>query len=68
MSNHVVNRNVVGLPLVIGLSERDMPGIQPGLLGWQTSALTNERQEERPINNCGILQVWLFIANPRKIK
>ena len=38
---------MVGFPLVIAVSERDMPGIEPGPLGWHTSALTNELQEVR---------------------
>ena len=48
---HVVHKNVVGgssmieFPLVIAVSKRDMPGIEPGPLGWYTSALTNELQE-----------------------
>ena len=51
---HVVHENVVGgssmirFPLVIAVSERDMPGIEPGPLGWHTSALTNELQDVRP--------------------
>ena len=28
-------------PLVIADSERDMPGIEPGPLGWYTSALNH---------------------------
>ena len=55
---HVVHKNVVGgsslirFPLVKAVSERDMPGIEPGPLGWQTSTLTNELQEIRLfINN-----------------
>ena len=50
---HVVHKNVVGgssmigFPLVISVSERDMPGIEPGPLGWHTSALTNELKEVR---------------------
>ena len=53
---HVVHKNVVGgssmigFPLVIAVSERDMPGIEPGPLGWHTSALTNELQEVRQKN------------------
>ena len=30
--------------LVIAVSEWDMPGIEPGLQGWYTSALPNELQ------------------------
>ena len=50
---HVVHENVVGgssmtgFPLVIAVSERDMPGIEPGPLGWHTSALINELHEVR---------------------
>ena len=45
---HVVHENVqdgssmIGFPLIIADSERDMPGIKPEPLGWQTSALTTE--------------------------
>ena len=45
---YVVHNNVlggssmIGLPLVIAVSERDMPGIEPGPLGWHISVLTNE--------------------------
>ena len=51
--DNVVHENVVGgssmigFPLVIAFSERDMPGIEPGPLGWHTSTLTNELQEVR---------------------
>ena len=47
---HVVHKSVVsgssmiGFLLVIAVSAQDMPGIEPGPLGWQTSALTNELQ------------------------
>ena len=51
---HVVHKNVVGgssvlrvFPLVIAVSERDMPGFEPGPLGWYTSALTTGLQEVR---------------------
>ena len=50
---HVAHRNVVdgssmiGFPLVMADSERDMPGIEHGPLGWQLSALTTELQEVR---------------------
>ena len=50
---HVVHKHVVGgtsmigSPLVIAVSEQDMPGIKLGLLGWHTSALTNELEEVR---------------------
>ena len=37
--------SMIGFPLVIAVSVRDMPGIETGLLGWHTSALTNELQE-----------------------
>ena len=36
---------MIRFPLVIAVSERDMPGIETGPLGWHTSALTNELQE-----------------------
>jgi hypothetical protein len=32
---------------VIAVSEQDIPGIEPGLIGRHTSALTNELQEVR---------------------
>ena len=38
---------MIRFPLVIADSERDMPGIEPGLLGWHTSALTTDLQEVR---------------------
>ena len=50
---HVVHKNGVGdssmvwFRLVIHVSERDMPEIEPGPLGWHTSTLTNELQEVR---------------------
>ena len=50
---HVVHENVVsgssmiGFPLVIAVSDQDMPGMEPGPPGWHTSALTNELQEIR---------------------
>ena len=37
--------SMIGFPLVIAVSERDMPGIEPGVLGWHTSVLTNELLE-----------------------
>ena len=40
--------------LVISVSEQDMPGIKPGSLGWQTSALTNELQEVKGQFNSSI--------------
>jgi hypothetical protein len=48
---HVVHENAVGgsskisFPLAKAVSEWDMPGIEPGPLGWHTSALTNELEE-----------------------
>ena len=33
---------MIGFPLVIAVSERHMPGIEPRPLGWHSSALTNE--------------------------
>ena len=36
-----------GFPLVIAYSERDMPRIEPGPLGWYTSTLTTGLQEVR---------------------
>ena len=51
---HVVHENVVGgssvlrvFPFVIAVSEWDMPGIEPGPLGWYTRALTTGLQEVR---------------------
>ena len=50
---HVVHINMVGgssmmeFPLVIAVSEQDMPGIKPGPVGWHTSALTNKLREVR---------------------
>jgi hypothetical protein len=50
---HVVRENMVdgssmiGFPLVIAVSEWDIPEIKPWTLGCNTSALTNEIQEER---------------------
>jgi hypothetical protein len=35
------------VPFVIADSELDMQGIEPGLLGWQTSALTTELKQVR---------------------
>ena len=37
--------SMIGFPLVIADSERDMPGIEPGQLGWYISALTTGLQE-----------------------
>ena len=36
----VDGRSMIGFPLVKADSERDMPGIEPGPLGWYTGALT----------------------------
>ena len=36
---------MIGFPLVITVSDRDMSGIEPQPLGWHNSALTNELQE-----------------------
>ena len=36
---------MIGFPLLIADSERDMPGIEPWPLGWYTTALTNELKE-----------------------
>ena len=38
---------MIEFPLVIAVSERDMPGVEPGPLGWHTSTLTNELQDVR---------------------
>ena len=51
MHKHVVHVNMVGgssmigFPLVIAVSDRDMPGIEPGPLGCRSHTLTNELQE-----------------------
>ena len=45
--NVVGGSNMIGFPLVIAVSERNMSGIKPGSLGWHTSALTYELQEVR---------------------
>ena len=48
---HVVYENVldgssmVGFPLVIADSLQDIPGIEPGPLGWHTNALTTQLQK-----------------------
>ena len=50
---HVVHKNVVfgssmiGFPLVIADSKQEMPGIQPGPLGWHTRNLSTKLQEVR---------------------
>ena len=36
--------SMMGFPLVIADSERDIPGIETGPLGWYTSALTTGLQ------------------------
>ena len=41
---------MTGFSLVIADSERDMPAIEPGPLGWHTSALTNELKKESHID------------------
>jgi hypothetical protein len=54
--NLVVGSSIIGFPLLRAVSEQDMPGIKPGLLGWHTSTLTNELQEERKdktLKSCG---------------
>ena len=38
---------MIGFPLVIADSEQDMPGIEPGPLGWHTSALNIKLQDIR---------------------
>ena len=59
---HVVHKTVVigspmiRFPLVIVVSERDMPEIEPGPLGWHISALTNELQEVRQLVGPEILR------------
>ena len=55
---------MIGFPLVISVSERDMPGIEPGPLGWHTSALTNELQEVFIAFkfNCEGVWAWLVIC------
>jgi hypothetical protein len=42
--NMVVGNSMIGFLLVIDVSEWDIPGIEPGPLGGNTSALTNELQ------------------------
>ena len=41
----VVGSSMIGFPLVIAVSERDLSGIKPGLLSCHSSALTNELPE-----------------------
>ena len=36
---------MIGFPLVIVDSKQDMPGIEPGPLGWYTSKITTGLQE-----------------------
>ena len=51
-NQHVVPENMVGgssmigFLLVIAVSEWDMSGFEPGPLGWNTRALTNEQSQE----------------------
>jgi hypothetical protein len=46
--NEVVGSSIILVfPLVIADSERDIPGIDRGPLGWYTSALTTGLQEVR---------------------
>ena len=67
---HVGHENVVGgismigFPLVISVSEWDMPGIEPGPLGLHTSTLTNELQEVFIAFkfNCEGVWAWLVIC------
>ena len=47
--NVVDGSNIIGFPIVIADSEQDMPGNEPGLLGWHKSALTTELQEVRQL-------------------
>ena len=54
--------SMIGFPLVIAGSERDMPGIEPGPLGWQTSTLTTELQEVRS----AIFLSWAAMPAARK--
>ena len=37
--------SMVGFPLVIANFEQDMPGNEPGSLGWHTSAQITDLQE-----------------------
>ena len=41
--------SMIRFPLVISDSEPYMPGIETGLLGWHTSAKTNELEEEEEV-------------------
>ena len=47
--NEVDSNSMIGFPFVIADSEWDMPGIEPGQLGWYTSALTTGLQEVRQL-------------------
>ena len=38
--------SMIGIALVIAVNKRDMPGIEPGVLVWHTSALTNKLQND----------------------
>ena len=44
--------SMISFPRVIADSERDMSEIEPGPLGWHTSALTTELQEVRRSKVC----------------
>ena len=37
--------SMIGVHLVIAVSEQNMTGIEPGPLGWHTRALSNKLQE-----------------------
>ena len=43
--------SIIRFPLVIAVSEWDMPGIDSGPLGWHTTALTNGLQEVSKAKN-----------------
>ena len=44
--------SMIGSPIVIADSERDMPGIEPGPLGWHTSPRdTRSKATQRPCIN-----------------
>ena len=60
---------MIGFPLVIAESERDMPGIRPGPLGWHTNALTTELQEVMRYTNSqhSFLQLFSIIVNLKRI-
>ena len=42
---------MLAFPVVTADSEQDMPGIEPGPLGWHTSTLTTELQQVRQGNS-----------------